>query len=130
MKQLVAVLFALTMSFLVAAESTKVVYQIDDASKVPLLINSIRELMESANEPDIYVVFHGSAITRLVESSPARQAITGLLRDGVRIGACSTSISHNRLQREMLINGIEYIEDGGILRILTLQKQGYGYIKI
>lgn len=130
MKQLIAALFALTISFVVAAEPTKVVYQIDDPSKVPLLINSINELMKSVKESDIYVVFHGPAITRLAETSPAKQAITQLLGQGVRIGACSTSMSHNRLQRNMLINGIEYIEDGGILRILTLQKQGYGYIKI
>tara|TARA_R110000787_G_scaffold54746_3_gene127056 strand:- start:927 stop:1319 length:393 start_codon:yes stop_codon:yes gene_type:complete len=130
MKQLVAALFALTISFVVAAEPTKVVYQIDEASKVPLLINSINELMKSVQEADVYVVFHGPAITRLAEISPAKQAITQLLGLGVRIGACSTSMSNNRLKRNMLIDGIEYIEDGGILRILTLQKQGYGYIKI
>lgn len=112
------------------AEPLKVVYHLNEVEKTRILISSIKELLASDPEAQIEVVIHGPAIVRLDKASGLRAQIESLIEQGVIIGACSTSMLNNKLRPGMLIDGITELKQGGVLRIIQLQKQGFWYIKI
>ena len=86
--------------------------------------------MKSNPEIQIEVVIHSSAIIRLAKDDGLSTKFEGLLSKGVIIGACSISMLKNNLRLDILIDGVIQLKQGGILRVLELQKQGYSYIKI
>lgn len=112
------------------AEPLKVVYHINELEKTQILINSINATLSANVESEVKVIFQGSAIIRLATDSDINTDVRALIRKGVSFGACSISIINKNLSELRLIEGVEIIGEGGVVRILQLQKQGYGYIKI
>ena len=111
-------------------DTLKVVYHLNEREKAGVLISSVQELLKSNPENQIEVVIHSSAIIRLAKDGDLSAEFEGLLSKGVIIGACSTSMLKNNLRPDILIGGVVQLKQGGVLRILELQKQGYSYIKI
>ncbi len=109
---------------------TKVVYHLNDREKSRMLIESVNELLNSSSEVDIQIVIHGIAIIRLAKKDVMSKDFSDLISRGVTIGACSNSILRRRVDPNTMVDGVELVTEGGIKRILTLQQQGYLYIKI
>lgn len=130
MRLLVFFLLSLVITANTHAETLKVVYHINEIEKTQTLMNSIGAILEAKKETEIKVVFQGSAIVRLGVDSDMKATIKSFIQRGVSFGACSISLINKSLSPSLLIEGVEIINDGGVIRILQLQKQGYGYIKI
>lgn len=111
-------------------DTLKVVYHLNEREKAIVLVSSIQELLKLNPETQIEVVIHGSAIIRLAKDDGLNDKFEDLLSKGVVIGACSISMLKNDLRPDILADGVVQLKQGGVLRILELQKQGYYYIKI
>lgn len=111
-------------------EPLKVVYHLNEKEKTTLLISSVKQLLTSNPNADIKIIIQGAAIIKLAKTDRLRHDFRALLDHGVAIGACSAAILKNEIKPDLMLEGVELLIDGGIQRILQLQAQGYGYIKI
>jgi intracellular sulfur oxidation DsrE/DsrF family protein len=125
-----ALLFILACNVAYAAELDKVVYHINESSKAPMLISSVKELLKSDHIGKIKVIVHGSAVLRLSKRDGLSNDFASLMGKGVDIGVCNPSMMKKNLKHEQILEGVEFIAEGGVVRIIQLQKQGYVYIKI
>ena len=117
-------------STIVASESYKVVYHLNESEKASVLISSVNQLHQSGSVSEIVVIVHGSAITRLSKRDSLSASFENLIQAGVKIGACSISMLKRKMKHDLILDGVSFVKEGGVLRILKLQKQGYDYIKI
>jgi len=129
MKAFITILFVL-FSFVVNADPLKVVYHLNEGEKASILIASLNELIKTNDELDVKVVVHGSAVIRLSSRDTLSSKLEELLNKGVKIGVCSISMLKQGIKHSLIMEGVELIKEGGVQRILNLQKQGYLYIKI
>ena len=114
-----------------AAEPVKVVFHINEAEKLPLLVNNTINLKTDLGKNVIIeVVVNGPAITRLASFSNTGDSLQKMLDAGVEIGGCSKAIRGSQLDPAKLYPGIHIIEEGGITRIVQRQQQGYIYLKM
>lgn len=130
MQQLAAAILALSIAVGCTAETAKIAFHVDQANRVHAMLNYINEVIKRAPDSDIHVILHGSAITRVTDISPFRESLNQLMVKGIKIEACSISAKNRNLRRDMLLDDVIYIEEGAILRLIALQRQGYTYIKI
>jgi intracellular sulfur oxidation DsrE/DsrF family protein len=116
---------------LLAAEPTRVVFHLNEAEKLPLLVNNTTNLKKDlGNGVLIEVVVNGPAITRLASSSNTGEQLQKMLDAGIEIGGCSNAIRASQIDPSKLYPGIRIVEEGGVTRLLRRQQQGYFYIKI
>ncbi|WGO99557.1 DsrE family protein [Saccharophagus degradans] len=112
------------------ADSFKVVYHVNEPEKVKLLISSVEELLNVTPDSIVEVVVHGPGIIRLSKSDSGSSDVKALINRGVKVGACSISMLKRGLNPRLMVNGVVQLEQGGVYRVLELQKLGYYYIKI
>jgi uncharacterized protein len=132
MLQRITLLFILLLpGLLLAAEPVKVVFHINEAEKLPLLVNNTINLKtDMGKNVIIEVVVNGPAITRLASFSNTGESLQKMLDAGIEIGGCSKAIRGSQLDPAKLYPGIHIIEEGGITRIVERQQQGYLYLKM
>ncbi len=112
------------------SEPFKVVFHLNEFEKANLLIISVNELIHAKGINDIKLVMHGSSILKLSKKDSLRKKFEQLMKQGVEIGVCSHAMLQNKLKPGMIIDGVNFLTHGGLIRILQLQNQGYHYIKI
>jgi intracellular sulfur oxidation DsrE/DsrF family protein len=120
----------LIFSSVALSEPLKVVFHINEFEKANLLIFSVNELIHTKNNIDIKLVMHGSSILKLSKNDSLRKKFERLMKQGVEIGVCSQAMLQNKLKPGMIIEGVNFLTQGGLIRIIQLQNQGYRYIKI
>lgn len=127
---LIIILFKLAFAESSGLDTIKVVYHLNETDKIHLLISSVTEFRKEHPEASIEVVIHGPAVLRLGNTSSVADKIEELLKQNIRVGACSIAVRKSKLPPGILVNGVETLEQGGVSRIVELQKLGYAYIKI
>jgi intracellular sulfur oxidation DsrE/DsrF family protein len=130
MKKFLLLMLLLSSALSAAADGFKVVYHLSEQHKAGMLIASVKELIKSNAVDEIKVVVHGPAIIRLSKSDQLRPEFQQLLEQGVEVGVCSQAMRKRKVKHQLIMDGVEFIEQGGVLRIIELQQQGYHYIKI
>ncbi len=130
MRKWLALLFSFLLVSGAGAEPMKVLLHLDQMDQAVTLINVAEELVKAEPDADIQVVVHGAAIIRLRRDDNLSADFRRIMDRGVRVGICNMSMLRKGVLHDSLLSGVELIPEGGILRILALQKQGYSYIKI
>jgi len=113
-----------------AGEVKKVVFHINNPTKVDALAESVTNLNRVSPDADVVVIFNGRGVVAVSMLAPQKNAVEEILSTGARIGACTTAMLQLAVPTDALIKGVEYIHEGGVLRLIKLQEQGYSYIKM
>lgn len=114
-----------------AEKKHKVVLHLNDPPKFSILVSYVQNLKNKfGDEVHTVVIINGPAITRLADFSNTGEQVNKMLDAGAVIGACSMAMLKNNVKNENLIDGVMFLEEGGLARIVELQEQGYLYVKI
>ncbi len=128
---LMCILLAGPSASVTAAEKLKVVLHLNNQHKLHVLENNIANLRKSfGDRVEIVVVVNGPAVTQFAKFSKTESRIRDMLDQQAEISVCSNAMRNNDLLRQQLLDGIVYLEQGGVARLVELQQQGYSYIKI
>jgi len=115
-----------------ASEPLKVVLHVNDGHKIGHLgksVNNIRK--EMGDDVVIRVVVNGKAVTRLLKSNTRNvEIVQSVLNKNVPIGLCHNAVTNNRVDKSLLIEGLDVLETDGNVTVLNYQTQGYIYIKM
>ena len=133
MRNWLVLLFSFLLVSGAGAEQIKVLLhldQADQADQAVTLINVAEEIIKGNPDVDVQVVVHGAAVTRLRRDDYLNADFQRIVDRGIHIGVCNVSMARKGVLHDSLLSGVELITEGGIARILALQKQGYSYIKI
>ena len=113
-----------------AAEKDKVVLHINNPQKMTMLVNNVTNLRSRLGpDADIVVVVNGPAVVRFTNLTPSRKPLDKLLKKGAEVQICSYALKNKKINRIQLLEGTNYLEDGGVAKLVDLQKKGYAYIK-
>jgi len=130
MRNWLVLLFSFLLVSGAGAEPIKVLLHLDQADQAVTLISVAEEIIKGNPDVDVQVVVHGAAVTRLRRDDYLNADFQRIVDRGVHIGVCNVSMARKGVLHDSLLSGVELITEGGIARILALQKQGYSYIKI
>lgn len=110
----------------------KAVIHIDyeDAQRQSHGLGNVRNARQAADEAtDIEVVCHGPGMSLLVrDGNKNADAVSQLIRDGVRFVACENTMDSKSLAVSDLISGVETVPSGA-LEVMKKQQEGYAYFR-
>jgi intracellular sulfur oxidation DsrE/DsrF family protein len=123
-------------SNLVSAESTRVVYHIDDAATQGLKgLRNIRNHLDVSPQTKIIVVTHANGVDILMEGGKDKSGteyaplVAALKSRGVRFEVCEITLRNRNLKRDQFVLDAEFTPSG-VVRIADLQfKDKYAYIR-
>lgn len=131
LKPLIAILTILV-SGVAAAADNQVVLQVSDPdeAKWNLALNNARNLQADLGKGnvDVEIVVYGPGIGMLKAESLVGNRIADSAAAGVRIVACENTMRAQKLKRDDMLTGIEYVP-AGVVEIAKLQKQGWSYLR-
>lgn len=116
----------------------KIVYHVDEASldktKFALgnLENHVKGVGGFAHIEAIELVVHGPALRHFVTvgmDPGVKEALERLQAQGLVFGACGNTMRGLNITLEQLPRGATPLPQGGVVRIMELQEQGYAYIR-
>lgn len=111
-------------------KAARVVLHINNPLKMTMLVNNVKNLRSTlGKEASIYVVVNGPAVARFTTLSESSAQLESILVEKAQVGVCSIALKNRKLVRSHLRSGTNYLEDGGVAKLVTLQHQGYAYIK-
>ena len=119
-----------------SADSTKVVYHIDDAAAQGLKgLRNIRNHLDVSPQTKIIVVTHANGVDILMEGGKDKNGteyaplVAALKSRGVRFEVCEITLRNRNLKRDQFILDAEFTPSG-VVRIADLQyKDKYAYIR-
>lgn len=136
---LMAMFLTLAMATQAAAavdEIHKVVIQVstDDEGTHALAMNNAVNLQQAygIDNVQVEIVVYGPGLSMLKADGKHAQRVGGLAMQQVSFSACGNTIKNVEKtsgKKVELAKGVNVAADGGVVRILELQKQGYGYIR-
>lgn len=124
-------------STIALADSTKVVYHIDDAATQGLKgLRNIRNHLDVSPQTKIIVVTHANGVDILMEGAKDAKSgtdyapLVGALKSrGVRFEVCEITLRNRNLKKEQFTLDAEFTPSG-VVRIADLQyKDRYAYIR-
>jgi len=116
----------------------KVVYHLDEAGldKVKFVLGNIENHIRGVGGPEhveaIELVVHGPALRNFVTArlDPAlRAALDRLQSQGLAFGACGNTMKAFNITLAELPQGARPLPQGGVVRVMELQEQGFVYIR-
>jgi len=132
------------------SQNLKIVYQISEDKEKKGINKGLfyaKKLLDTYNANgiadkavDLHLVFHGEGTNALVDAptrkllglqtttNPNSTAIEALLKRGVSIELCESSMKQRNVLSKELIDGVATVI-GAYPRIIDLQQLGYSYIK-
>ena len=114
-----------------SADDSKVVLHLSNQHKLHVLVNNISNLRSAYGDRlHIIAVVNGPAVTKFARFSNTEEQIQKMRELGVEISVCSVAMRNRKVLKEQLLEGVSYLEEGGVVKLIELQKQGYAYIKI
>ena len=124
---------ALTMfAGLAGAADFQVVVQVSDPdkSKWNLVMNNAKNLQNDfgPDKIDVEIVVFGPGIGMLLLDSEVGNRVADTLAAGVRIVACENTLKAQKLERDDMLPGIDYVP-AGVGEIVRRQKQGWAYLR-
>lgn len=116
----------------------KIVYQLSDAGvdRAKFVLGNIRNHVAGVggwrNIEALELVVFGPAMKSFVQGAidPAiKDALEQLQDQGMHFGACGNTMKNFNITREQLPRGSVVLPQGGVVRIMELQEQGYSYLR-
>jgi intracellular sulfur oxidation DsrE/DsrF family protein len=116
----------------------KIVYQLNDpgVDKTRFVLNNILNHVEGVGGwkhiEALELVVFGPALQNFVTKGMdgvIRQSLAELQGGGLVLGACGNTMRGMRLTLEQLPKGATALPQGGVVRVMELQEQGYAYIR-
>jgi intracellular sulfur oxidation DsrE/DsrF family protein len=115
------------------ADFQKVVYHLSDADRASFVLGNIRNHYEgTAGKAMIAVVVHGPALAAFkVRSASAviSADFAGLQKRGLAPHACANTMRGMDLSLADILPGFVIAENGGVVKLVELQRQGYAYLR-
>jgi hypothetical protein len=116
----------------------RILYQLDDAGidKARFVLNNIQNHVTGVggwkNIEALELVVFGPALRSFVtkDIDPAiKRALETLQTQGLTFGACGNTMKGMNVVLEQLPDGAKALPQGGVVRVMELQEQGYAYIR-
>jgi uncharacterized protein len=116
----------------------KIVYHLDDpgVEKARFVLGNIKNHVDGVggwqNIEALELVVNGPALKSFVASgmdAEMRQSLQELQRQGLAFGACGNTMKAFKVTLEQLPAGARLLPQGGVVRVMELQEQGYAYIR-
>jgi len=129
--------FSILLSPVIAAESTEVVYHIDDAEFQGIKgLRNIRNHLDVAPQTKIIVVMHANGVDIMMEGAKDKKngieyaPLVGALKSrGVRFEVCEITLKNRNLKKDQFILDSDFTPSG-VVRVADLQYQNhFAYIK-
>lgn len=102
----------------------------NDEAKWNLALNNAKNLQAAlgAKNVDVEIVAYGPGIGMLKSESTVGNRILDAGTTGVKVIACENTMKAQKLGRDDMLAGIEYVPSG-VVQIMERQQQGWGYIR-
>ena len=116
----------------------KIVYHLDEAAldKTRFVLgnleNHIRGVGGFGHIEAIELVVHGPALRHFVTAGmdpDVKAALDRLQTQGLVFGACGNTMRGLNITLEQLPQGARHLPQGGVVRLMELQEQGFVYIR-
>ncbi len=115
-----------------APARSKVVMQMSDGevAKWNLALNNAKNLQTDlgAANVDIEIVAYGPGIGMLKADSVVGTRVDEAMASGVRVIACENTMRGQKLGKQDMWRGIDYVA-AGVVEIMQKQQQGWAYIR-
>lgn len=118
-----------------AGNKLKVVYHLSDAEKVNFVLGNIQNHIDGVGGPEhvtIALVIHGPALKAFhsTQANPdVSKRVGDFSKDGVELAACGNTMKAQNVTLTDLLPGFVSAEQGGVVRLVELQSQGYLYLR-
>ncbi|TGQ33221.1 MULTISPECIES: DsrE family protein [unclassified Mesorhizobium] len=117
----------------VEEERQKVAYHLSDLDKVNFVLGNIKNHYEgTGGNVDIALVVHGPALAAFKSkgiSAAVSGRFAGLVQEGLSPHACANTMHGMDISLADLLDGFDAAENGGVVKLAELQRQGYVYIR-
>jgi uncharacterized protein len=115
------------------ADIAKVAYHLSDAERASFVLGNIRNHYEgTAGNAMIALVVHGPALAAFKARSASAVVsadFAGLQKRGLAAHACANTMRGMDLSLADLLPGFVVAENGGVVKLVELQRQGYAYLR-
>lgn len=108
----------------------RIVFQVneDDSRKWNTILANINNVQEELGKVDISVVVIGPGLGMIKADALTANGVQDAMAAGVRFVACGNSMTALHLNKDDMIDGIDYAR-AGYVEVMRLQKLGYAYIR-
>lgn len=116
----------------------KIVYHLSEpgAEKAKAVLGNIRNHVKGVkgweNIEALELVVHGAALKSFVRTDmdpEVKRALETLQTEGMQFGACGNTIKGLKITLGDLAEGARELPQGGVVRVMELQEQGYAYVR-
>lgn len=116
----------------------KIVYHLNEpgAEKAKAVLGNIRNHIKGVkgweNIEALELVVHGAALKTFLRRDmdpDVKRALETLQTEGMQFGACGNTIKGLKITLLDIAEGARELPQGGVVRIMELQDQGYAYIR-
>lgn len=116
----------------------KIVYHLNEAGveKAKFVLGNIQNHIKGVggweNVEALELVVHGPALKTFLTKDmdpDVKRALEALQTQGVGFGACGNTMKAFNIALEQLPDGTRHLPQGGVVRVMELQDQGYAYIR-
>ncbi len=113
----------------------KIAYQLTEPDKAHFVLGNIQNHIKGVggwqNIEALELVVFGPALKVFTTGADPeiRKALEALQAQGLTFGACGNTMRGMKITLEQLPKGTEYLPQGGVVRLMELQEQGYSYIR-
>ncbi len=116
----------------------KIVYHLNEppAEKAKFVLGNIENHVKGVggwgNIEALELVVHGPALKNFLTKSMdpgIKRALEALQTQGLGFGACGNTMQAFNITLDQLPDGTRHLPQGGVVRVMELQDQGYAYIR-
>ena len=108
----------------------RIVFQVndEDSRKWHTVLANINNVQEELGKVEVAVVVIGPALGMLKADALTANKVQDAMSAGVRFVACGNSMSALKLDKDDMIDRIDYAR-AGYVEIMRLQQQGWNYLR-
>ncbi|MBK9352095.1 MAG: DsrE family protein [Sulfuritalea sp.] len=127
---LLALLPGLALAQAVALPNHRVVFQVndEDSRKWNTVLANIDNVQEELGKVEVAVVVIGPALGMLKADALTANKVQDAMSAGVRFVACGNSMQAQKLEKDDMIDKIEYTR-AGYAELMRLQQRGWAYLR-
>ncbi len=113
-----------------AAPAHRIVIQVndEDSRKWHTVLANINNVQEELGKVEVAVVVIGPALGMLKADALTANKVQDAMSAGVRFVACGNSMQAQKLEKDDMVDKIDYAR-AGYVEIMRLQQQGWTYLR-
>ncbi len=108
----------------------RIVFQVndEDSRKWHVVLANINNVLEELGKVEVAVVVIGPALGMLKADALTANKVQDAMSAGVRFVACGNSMKAQQLEKDDMIERIDYVR-AGYVEIMRLQQLGWSYLR-